>query len=63
MYLSGSGYAGTLVSYLALRINEYNNHHSTLIRINLDGILIGNPCIHPSECFDVGVDAISYKGF
>lgn len=63
MYLSGSGYAGTFASYLALQIHEHNSHYSTLIKINLQGMLLGNPCIHHNECFDVGVDAISYKGY
>lgn len=62
LFLSGSGYAGTFAAHLAQAIYDHNQHQSTLIRINLRGLLLGNPCIHHAECVDVGVDSISYKG-
>ena len=59
LYLSGESYAGIYVPFLALAIHEHNQHASTLVKINLKGLIVGNACTHPDECFTPGSDGTS----
>ena len=51
LYISGESYAGVYVPTLALEIHRHNSH-SSLVKINLKGIIVGNACTHRSECYD-----------
>lgn len=51
-YLAGSGYAGISIVRLAQLIISNNQQESTQDRkINIKGIMVGNGCTHPSECY------------
>jgi carboxypeptidase C (cathepsin A) len=52
MYLSGFGYAGIIAPKLALNIIEHNRNPDTAhwLRLNLNGLLLFNPCTMPEEC-------------
>ena len=49
-YIAGESYAGVYIPMLAREILSFNEgmHEA---RINLRGILIGNACTHPYECY------------
>ena len=63
LYLSGSGYVGVSGPYLAIEIHHHNLHPTTAIKINLKGLLLGNPCIDPSECYVTGIDGRSIYSY
>lgn len=48
--------------YLALKIHEYNRAETTSEndRIRMQGIMVGNACTHPRECYDPGLAGNSY---
>lgn len=46
-YMAGESYAGIYIPYLATKINEMNDLPSTMNRIPLKGIMIGNGCTDP----------------
>lgn len=52
MYLTGYGYAGIIIPKLALNIYDHNRNSSTpaWIKININGILLFNPCTLAEEC-------------
>jgi carboxypeptidase C (cathepsin A) len=52
MYLSGYGYAGVIVPKLALNIIEHNRNPDTFawLKMNINGILLFNPCTRGEEC-------------
>ncbi len=52
MYLSGTGYAGIILPKLARNIYEHNANPDTpaWLRINLNGMLLFNPCTMGDEC-------------
>ena len=50
-YVTGESYAGIYVPTLALKILK-NNEDAEFYRINLRGIMVGNPCTHPDECYN-----------
>jgi hypothetical protein len=50
-YISGESYAGIYVPYLANEILEKNKLPSSETKINLKGILVGNACTDPRECY------------
>ena len=55
LYLSGHGYAAVYIGYLAQLINEENSYEKTFSeKINLKGLLLGNPCVKPDECYASG---------
>lgn len=49
LYISGSGYGAIFASHLASKIIERNKDESLIFwdKINLKGILLGNPCVNP----------------
>lgn len=49
-YITGESYAGIYVPTLANLILKHNQD-SDLDRINLKGVMVGNGCTHPSECY------------
>lgn len=54
-YMSGESYAGIYVPYLANEIIKYNKLPSSRATvINLKGIMVGNACTDPAECFTPG---------
>lgn len=62
MYLTGHGYGGVHVAYVAKRIIEENNDPYSLWndKFKLTGILVGNPCVRPDECYATGSEKLSY---
>jgi len=52
MYLAGYGYAGVTVPKLALNIIEHNRNPETSawLKMNINGILLFNPCTRGEEC-------------
>lgn len=56
LYISGSGYGAIFASHLARKIIERNKDESLIFwdKINLKGLLLGNPCVNPDECFASG---------
>jgi serine carboxypeptidase-like clade 2 len=56
-YLSGESYAGIYVPYLAKYILEKNVLPNTEVKMNLKGIMVGNACTNPRECYEP-----SYRG-
>lgn len=59
LYLAGHGYAGILVPKLAKLIDE-RNQQSHFMKMNLKGILLGNPCTDHTECYASGAEKQSY---
>lgn len=60
-YISGESYAGIYIPYLALAIYQWNLD-PTLNEgqiINLKGILVGNACTDPSECYNIPNNSMS----
>jgi serine carboxypeptidase-like clade 2 len=54
-YIAGESYAGVYIPYLANEILKYNRLPSSKTTIiKLKGIMVGNPCTHPTECFIPG---------
>ena len=52
-YLTGESYSGIYVPYLAYEIVKYNKLPSSKgTRINLKGMMVGNACTEPKECYD-----------
>lgn len=51
-FISGESYAGIYVPYLANEIINRNKLPSTETKINLVGILVGNACTDPRECYE-----------
>ena len=51
-YISGESYAGIYIPFLATKILEMNKLPETETRINLKGIMIGNACTNPRECYE-----------
>jgi len=61
VYLSGHGYAGVYVTYLSREIIHSNKDTAIFIdKINLKGILLGNPCTLKDECYASGSNVLSY---
>lgn len=54
LYLAGNGYAGVTVPYLALAILDHNENPVYHSKLNLKGILLGNPCTTFDECYSSG---------
>lgn len=51
-YLAGESYAGVYIPLLADQIISQNQQESSQDRkINLKGVLLGNACTHPTECY------------
>jgi hypothetical protein len=55
-YISASGYGAVFATYLARAIIDRNKDAAFIYwsKINLRGILLGNPCVNPDECFASG---------
>ena len=54
-YMSGESYAGVYVPTLAYEIIKFNKLPESKDKIiNLKGIMVGNACTDPSECFVPG---------
>ena len=52
-YITGESYAGIYVPYLAYEIIKFNKLPSSREkRIKLKGIMVGNACTHPKECYE-----------
>lgn len=62
MYLAGHGYAGVYITYLAKQIIDENNDPFMIYNdnFNLKGIIAGNPCTRPDECYASGIGKLSY---
>jgi len=58
-YISGESYAGIYIPHLAEAIYLYNTRTTTSIPINLKGIIVGNACTDPSECYTPGANGTS----
>jgi carboxypeptidase C (cathepsin A) len=59
-YIAGESYAGVYIPYLAYEILKYNRLPSSKTTIiKLKGIMVGNPCTHPTECFIPGSNGTS----
>ncbi|CAK64347.1 unnamed protein product (macronuclear) [Paramecium tetraurelia] len=55
-YIGGESYAGIYVPTLTQEIIKYNKQpvNPEVLRINIQGIIIGNGCTDPSECTQLG---------
>lgn len=54
-YMTGESYAGIYIPYLAYEIVKFNKLPSSRGKtINLKGIMVGNACTDPAECFTPG---------
>lgn len=51
-YIAGESYAGVYIPYLSKKIIEMNQLPSVETKIKLKGILIGNGCTNPRECYE-----------
>ena len=51
-YISGESYAGIYVPFLAKKILDMNKLPNTDIKVNLKGIMVGNACTNPRECYE-----------
>lgn len=62
LYLAGHGYASVYITNIAKAIVEENNDPYVIFNDNflLKGILLGNPCMTPDECFASGIEKRSY---
>lgn len=60
MYLAGTGYAGITVPYLALAILDHNESPVFHSKLNLKGVLLGNPCTSFDECYASGAAKSSF---
>ena len=61
LYLTGHGYAGVYVTYLSRQIiNENKDPVVYRDKLNLKGILLGNPCALKDECYASGIFKLSY---
>lgn len=58
-YISGESYSGIYVPHLAEAIHFYNTRTSSSLPINLKGIIVGNACTDPSECYTPGPNGTS----
>jgi carboxypeptidase C (cathepsin A) len=55
LYIAGSGYGAIYAARLARLIIDKNRDQSIFnIEIKIKGILLGNPCVNPDECFSSG---------
>lgn len=56
LYITGSGYGAVFATYLARAIINRNKDPALIFwsKINLKGLLLGNPCVNPDECFASG---------
>ena len=57
--VSGESYAGIYVPHLAEAIHFYNTRTTISLPIKLKGILVGNACTDPSECYTPGPNGTS----
>lgn len=54
-YIAGSGYGAAFAARLARLILDYNKEDVYYrLKINIKGILLGNPCVYPDECYSFG---------
>lgn len=62
LYISGSGYGAVFATYLAREIITRNNDPFRIFwsKINIKGLLLGNPCVNPDECFASGSERNSH---
>lgn len=51
-YITGESYAGIYVPFLAQEILRRNRLPTRDLTINLKGIMIGNACTDPRECYE-----------
>ena len=55
LYLTGESYAGVYVPTLAHEILKFNQMPESRDKvINLKGVMVGNACTDPAECFTPG---------
>jgi carboxypeptidase C (cathepsin A) len=56
LYIATSGYGAVFGTYLARSIVNRNKDPALIFwtKINLKGLLLGNPCVNPDECFASG---------
>lgn len=56
LYISGSGYGAVFATHLARNIIRRNKDQALIFwsKINLKGLLLGNPCVNPDECYASG---------
>jgi hypothetical protein len=56
LYIAASGYGAVFATYLARSIINRNKDPALIFwtKINLKGLLLGNPCVNPDECFASG---------
>lgn len=61
VYLTGHGYGATQIAYVAKLIIDENNDPYPIYtdKIKLKGILVGNACVRPDECFATGTGKYS----
>lgn len=62
LYISGSGYGAVFSAYLARAIIDRNKDPASIFwtKINLKGLLLGNPCVNHDECFASGSERNSH---
>lgn len=62
LYFAGHGYASVYIANIAKGIIEQNNDPYTIFNddFQLKGILVGNPCMTPDECYASGTEKHSY---
>lgn len=62
LYLTGHAYAAVFQAYLAKRIIQHNEDPFEIMdgKINLKGLLLGNPCVLEEECHPSGVPKKSF---
>lgn len=62
LYIAGSGYGATFANKFAREIINANKDPASVYedKINLKGLLLGNPCIMNGECFSSGSERNSF---
>lgn len=62
LYISGSGYGAVFATHLARAIINRNKDPALIFwsKINLKGLLLGNPCVNPDECYASGSERNSH---
>lgn len=50
-FIAGESYAGIYIPYLARKILDKNSLPETETKLNFKGIMIGNGCTDPRECY------------
>lgn len=62
LYIASSGYGAVFATHLARAIINRNKDEALFweTKINIKGVLLGNPCVYPDECHASGTERNSF---